>query len=126
MAETKTDRLGLRGTLALLESAYRLVGAANATGAIAAGAAFHAFEKYSDVQSFLKIAAFLFLLGVLCFAFVYAIWLFGTIELDQSLYRSDEARSEDVFLARSKQTQKELQKSTRKHFVIAILLALLS
>jgi hypothetical protein len=38
MTETKPERLGLRGRLAHFESGLRLLGGANATGAIAAGA----------------------------------------------------------------------------------------
>jgi len=61
MGEEKPERLGVKGTLALYESALRLLGAANATGLIAAGAAFHAFDKNAD----LKVMAIIFLVASL-------------------------------------------------------------
>jgi hypothetical protein len=71
MTETKSERLGLRGTLTLFESALRLLGAANATGAITAGAALHAFaqEAAAPVQNGVKLAVLLFLCGVFAFTF---------------------------------------------------------
>jgi hypothetical protein len=62
-----SERLGLRGRLAHFESTLRLLGGANTTGAIAAGAAFHAFEKNTEVQGTVKTAAALFLFGILAF-----------------------------------------------------------
>jgi hypothetical protein len=64
MGDEKNERLGLRGRIAQIESAIRLLGGANTTGAIAAGAAFHAFEKNVEVQNAVKIAALLFLFGI--------------------------------------------------------------
>jgi hypothetical protein len=90
MSEEKPERLGLRGRLAHIESTLRLLGGANATGAIAAGAAFHAFEKNVDVQNAVKAAAVLFLFGIFTFVVAYA-FLFVTIqEIDHSLHKEGE------------------------------------
>jgi hypothetical protein len=85
-----SDRLGLRGRLAHFESALRLLGGANATGAIAAGAAFHAFEKNMDVQNVVKIAAVLFLGGIFAFAMAYVGLFLCTEDIDRSLHKKDE------------------------------------
>jgi hypothetical protein len=61
MGDEKNDRLGLRGRLAHMESALRLLGGANATGAIAAAVAFHTFESHADIQNAVKTAVVLFL-----------------------------------------------------------------
>jgi hypothetical protein len=127
VTETKAERLGLRGTLSLFESTYRLVGAANATGAIAAGAAFHAFEKNGDVQSWVATAAVLFLFGILWFAIAYMLLFTTTIDMDQSLRGRDEnERPEHVLLPQNKTKVEELQKSARKYFVGAVVMGSLS
>jgi hypothetical protein len=70
----------------LFESAIRLVGTANATGVIAAGAAFHTFAQASShaayFQGLVKLAAILFLLGVVGFAVAYSSWVQTTVEFD--------------------------------------------
>jgi len=89
MTETP-GRLGLRGRLANFESTLRLLGGSNATGAIAAGAAFHAFEKNADVQSAVKTAAVLFLFGIFTFVIGYAGLFLTTHDIDHSLHQKDE------------------------------------
>jgi hypothetical protein len=71
MSNAKPERYGWRGTLGLYEGALRLVGGANATGAIATGVAYHSFSANVSVQGTIKFAGVLFLLGILSFAFAY-------------------------------------------------------
>jgi uncharacterized protein YqhQ len=54
--------------IAIYSSGLRLVGTANATGALAAGAAFQAFEKRPEAQSSLKIIIGFFFAGIVAFA----------------------------------------------------------
>jgi hypothetical protein len=48
-------------------ASLRLLGAANATGALAAGAAYQAFDKKPDGQSTIKVLIVVFLMGVMLF-----------------------------------------------------------
>jgi hypothetical protein len=90
MSDEKPERLGLRGRLAHIESTLRLLGGANATGAIAAGAAFNVFKDTADVQNAVKTAAVLFLFGIFTFVIAYAA-LFMTVEdIDHSLHKEGE------------------------------------
>jgi len=66
------QRLDLKGLFDVYQSTLRLIGAANATGAITAGAAFHALDKSPEAQHFIEIEALIFLMGVLFFAASYA------------------------------------------------------
>jgi hypothetical protein len=120
MPNTKSERLGLRGTLTLFESAFRLVGGANATGAIASGVAYHAFSANADVQSTIKWAAILFLVGVMTFTVSYVLWLMASIDLDRSL------GPEENDLFQTTKSVKEHRKAGKTEFVISIFLALAS
>jgi hypothetical protein len=94
VSEEKTERLGVRGTLALFESALRLLGAANATGLLASGAAYQAFGKYSD----LKTMAMVFLAGVFAFGVGYAFWFGINFDRDHALQTPEEdARLNSLF-----------------------------
>jgi hypothetical protein len=85
-----SERLGLRGTLDLISSAFRTAGTANATGAITAGASYRFFSDKPDIQWAIKYIALVFLFGVATFAVSYIMLLLATIEVDQSLARSSE------------------------------------
>jgi hypothetical protein len=52
----------------IYNSALRLIGAANATGTLAAGAAFQAFEKRPEAQSSIKIIIGFFFAGIVAFS----------------------------------------------------------
>src|SRR5215470_14144629 len=94
MGEEKPERLGVKGTLALYESALRLLGAANATGLLSAGAAFYVFDKNTD----LKVMAVIFLVGIIAFGVGYIFWVIVNIDLDHALQGSgDDARVETLF-----------------------------
>ena len=122
----KSDRLGLRGRLTHFESALRLLGGANATGAIAAGAAFHAFDKNVDVQSWLKLSAVLFLFGIFTFVIAYITWFVTVLEIDQALYKDGEPEwPDDLFMRRPKTTD-ESKASAKNTFVVMVLVGLLS
>jgi hypothetical protein len=58
------------------------VGAANATGVIAAGAAFQAFEKIPAAQPYIKYVVLVFLLGVFAFTFSAATLFFAQSEFN--------------------------------------------
>jgi hypothetical protein len=75
--------LSLKETFDIYNSTLRLVGAANATGAIAAGAAFQAFEKIPGAQPHIKNVMLVFLFGVLLFTFSSATLFIAQSELDR-------------------------------------------
>src|ERR1700730_13236133 len=81
-----SERLGLRGTLDLISSAFRTAG----TGAITAGASYRFFSDKPDIQWAIKYFTLVFLFGVVTFAVSYIMLLLATIEVDQSLARSSE------------------------------------
>jgi hypothetical protein len=60
--------LKFKGLMDIWTASLRLLGAANATGALAAGAAFQAFDKKPEAQSTIKVLVVLFLMGVMLFA----------------------------------------------------------
>jgi hypothetical protein len=90
MGDEKNDRLGLRGRLAHMESALRLLGGANATGAIAAGVAFHTFENNADIHNAMKASLSLFLFGVFAFTIAYAALFVATEDIDRSMHKQGE------------------------------------
>jgi hypothetical protein len=90
MGDEKSERLGLRGRLAHMESALRLLGGANATGAIAAAVAFHTFENNAVIQIAVKTAAVLFLFGIFTFTIAYAALFLATEEIDRSMHKQGE------------------------------------
>jgi hypothetical protein len=77
-------RLRLKGLLEFYAATLRIVGAANATGAIASGVAFQAFEKLPGAQPAIKNIAIAFLLGVFAFAISH-LALFLT-QMEMNLY----------------------------------------
>jgi hypothetical protein len=95
--DPKSERLGVRGTFAVYDSALRLVGGASATGFLAAGAALHAFDK-ADIQECLKRIAILFVVGVLMFTFAYIGWFMTVIYIDWALQNTDEEAPEEVWI----------------------------
>jgi hypothetical protein len=62
--------LSLKETFDIYNSTLRLVGAANATGAIAAGAAFQAFEKIPGAQPHIKNVMLVSIWGALVYFLV--------------------------------------------------------
>jgi hypothetical protein len=98
--DPKSERLGLRGTFAVYDSALRLLGGANATGALAAGVAFHAFDGKADIQGSLKTIAVLFLLGVLMFSVAYVCWFTTVFYIDWAQRKAGEEAPEDVWFPR--------------------------
>jgi hypothetical protein len=125
MADTRSERLGVRGTLTLFESTLRLLGGANATGAIASGAALHAFAQNADVQGSIKLAGLFFLFGVLMFVGGYIAMLITTLEMDFSLRKPGETGAEEVFPIQKK-TPEESRKSALRHLGALILAGVLS
>jgi hypothetical protein len=127
MGEEKSDRLGLRGRLAHIDSTLRLLGGANATGAIAAGAAFHAFEKNADVQNAVKAAAVLFLVGVLAFAIAYTFLFFGTHDIDHSLHKDGEPTwPEYLFWESPTKSAEQYRKQAKFELVVMVFSGLAS
>jgi hypothetical protein len=126
MTETKSERLGLKGRIAHLESALRLIGGANATGAIAAGAAFHAFAQNADVQSSVKLAAVLFLFGIFTFVIAYMGLFMMTLDIEHSLHKEgDETWPEYLFWKPAKSAA-EYRAAAKKEFGVAIFVGLAS
>jgi hypothetical protein len=126
MSEEKPERLGLRGRLAHFESTLRLLGGANATGAIAAGAAFHAFEKNVDVQNAVKTAAILFLFGVFTFATAYAFLFFTTHDIDHSMHADGKPTWPDYLTWVPTKSAEEYRKQAKWEFIVAMFSGLAS
>jgi uncharacterized membrane protein YhaH (DUF805 family) len=126
MSEEKPERLGLRGRLAHLESTLRLLGGANATGAIAAGAAFHAFDKNMDVQNAVKVAAVLFLFGIFTFAVAYASLFMATHDIDHSLHKEGEATWPEFLFWVPTKSPEQYKKQAKWEFIVAMLSGLAS
>jgi hypothetical protein len=122
MADIKPDRLGQRGVLALIESAYKLVGGANATGALASGVAYHAFHLNAGVQGTIRNCAIAFLLGTMTFTIAYAVLITASIDLDRSL---DGPSGYDDLLLTNK-TQAALRKSGKNQLLMSMFIALIS
>jgi hypothetical protein len=126
MTDERSNRLGLRGRLAHFESGLRLLGGANATGAIAAGVAYHAFAASPDFQSWVKVSALLFLLGIFTFVIAYMGWFITTLEIDHALHTADEPVWPNYpFLTPSK-TAEEYQSDAKKTFIMMGLAGLVS
>jgi hypothetical protein len=124
--DPKSERLGVGGTFAIYDSALRLLGGANATGALAAGVAFHAFDGKADIQESLKTIAVLFLLGVLMFSVAYACWLTTRFYIDWALRKAgEEAAPEDVWFPRVK-TFEQNRRDARIGFLVMVLTGLAS
>lgn len=119
MTDTKSERLGGRGRIAQFESALRLLGGANATGAIAAGAAFHAFAQNADVQSSVKLAAILFLFGIFTFVFAYAFLFFTTFDIEHSLYKIDEPTWPEYLFWKPTKSAEDYRKTAKREFIVA-------
>jgi hypothetical protein len=126
VADEKSERLGLRGRLALIESALRLLGGANATGAIAAGVAFHAFEKNAEVQSSVKIAALLFLFGIFTFAIAFMSLFMATYDIDSSLHKEGEPTWPEYLFWVPIKSAEEYRKAGKREFVASALIGLVS
>jgi hypothetical protein len=126
MTDTKSDRLGLRGTLAHFESGLRLLGGANATGAIAAGVAYQAFAQNADVQSLVKMSATLFLFGILTFVIAYMSWFMMTLDVDCALHKADEPVWPNYLFWTPSKTAEEYRSHGKKMFMVMGLVGALS
>jgi hypothetical protein len=123
MSEEKPERLGVKGTLALLESALRLLGAANATGLLASGAAYHAFGKHSD----LKTMAMVFLAGVVAFGVGYAFWFGINFDLDHALQKpEDDARLTTLFPGLKNKDEEQSLRSAKNGAIVMYTAGLVS
>jgi hypothetical protein len=123
---TETDRLGLRGRLASLESTIRLLGGANTTGAIAAGAAYHAFEKNAEIQNAVLTAAVFFLFGILTFVFAYAALFFTTHDIDHSMYKEGEPSWPEYLFWKPTKTAEEYKTAAKRELTVTVFGALAS
>jgi hypothetical protein len=121
MSDEKPQRLGLRGRLTHLESTLRLLGGANATGAIAAGAAFHAFKELPEVQGSVKLAGLLFLGGIFTFAIAYVGLFLATHSIDQSLHNKDEPTWPDHLWWVPTKTAEEYKTEAKWEFAVGLL-----
>jgi len=126
MTGEKSERLGLRGRLAHIESALRLLGGANTTGAIASGAALHAFETNVHVQGTIKTVAALFLGGVFTFVISYVGLFIATDDIDHSLHKEGEPTWPEYLWWRPLKSAEEYRKSAKRAFAISAISALVS
>ena len=126
MATKKPDRLGLRGRIAHFDSALRLLGGANATGAIASGAAFHAFAQNADVQTSVKVSAVLFLFGIFTFVIAYMAWFIAILDIDHALHEGDEPLWPEYLFWSPTKTAEEYRSAAKWAFGVSMLLGLAS
>jgi hypothetical protein len=112
------DKLDLNGMFDLISSTFRLVGTANATGAIAIGAGFQTFEKM-DSLSFARIVILLFLFGVAAFVAGYCFLLAARLELDGYLSSKTAERADWEQLFRLK---RGTLSGAKRSFTTAVLL----
>ncbi len=126
MSGEKAERLGLRGRLAHIESTLRLLGGANATGAIAAGAAFQAFKETAEIQGAVKAAAVLFLFGIFTFVVAYAGLFFATHDVDHSMLKPGEETWPEYLWWNAGKTPEEYKTAAKSEFVVAVFGALAS
>ena len=118
MSDEKPKRLGLRGRLASFESTLRLLGGANATRAIAAGAAFHAFDKNMDVQNAVKGAAVLFLFGIFTFVIAYAFLFFTIHDIDHSMHKEGESTWPEYLFWVPNKSAEEYKKAAYREYIV--------
>ena len=119
MADRKSERLGVRGKLAHFESGLRLLGTANTTGAIAAGAAFHAFAQNADVQNSVKLAALLFLFGIFTFVIAYVFLFFTILNIEHSLYKRGESTWPRYLFGKPTKSAEDYRKAAETGFTVA-------
>ena len=115
--------LSLKETFDIYNSTLRLVGAANATGAIAAGAAFQAFEKIPGAQPYIKNVVLVFLFGVLLFTFSSATLFIAQSELDRYFAASrtkERADWEKIISGITKPPETHLR-DAKKNWIVALL-----
>jgi hypothetical protein len=104
----------LRDTFDEAASALRMLGTANATGALAAGAAFQGFAARPEIQQSIKIAALAYLFGILMFAMSYLLLLSASQEADFFLHALKErAEWEQSFWQLKKKPEIYLKLSRR-------------
>jgi hypothetical protein len=103
-----------------MDSALRLLGGANATGAIAAGVTFHTFEKNADIQNALKLAAVLFLFGICTFTITYAALYVATHDLDHSLHKEGEETWPDYLFWVPTKSPEEYKKTAYRELVVVV------
>jgi hypothetical protein len=125
MTDSKSDRLGLRGNIAIFDSSLRLLGGANATGAIASGVAYHAFNSITQIQILIKVGGILFLFGVFTFALAYTFLVVATIDIDRSLRVEEKEGPEHEFFP-TNLTAKTYQKTAKVTHGLAALLGVVS
>ena len=120
--DPKSERLGVRGSFAIYDSTIRLLGGANATGALAAGAAFHTFDGRADLQGDVKAIACLFLLGVGMFTIAYLCWFITVFSVDQALAAQEEAPA-DIwrFSRRRPRTFEQNRRAARTGYLLMVI-----
>jgi len=121
--------LGLKGLFDIYQSTLRLVGAANATGAIAAGAAFHSLDKIPEAQSFIKYVALVFLMGVLAFTVSYLGLFIAELEINNYLaatQTTERAEWEKIVLGIIKEPPTKHLLEAKKTWIAMVLAGTLS
>jgi hypothetical protein len=122
-------RLDLKGVFDVYQSTLRLIGAANATGAITAGAAFHALDKTPEAQQFIKVEALIFLMGVLFFAASYAGLFIALAQINNYLaatQTTERTEWEKIFIGPAKDTPDKYLSEAKTSWIGAVLFGLCS
>jgi hypothetical protein len=109
-----------------MESALRLLGGANATGAIAGGVAFHAFESNMEIQSAVKSAAVLFLFGIFAFVIAYVAFFVTVEDIDHSLHKEGEPTWPDYLFLVPTKSAEQYKSTAKQEFIVAIFCGLAS
>jgi hypothetical protein len=118
--------LDLTGLFDAFNSALRLLGTANATGAIAVGAGFQVFEKVAGAQTYIKVVVLIFLFGVLAFTFSYVGLFSARMEFDRYLAQKTKEHAEWEEIFRSSKGRRPTLSEVRKRWVVALLSGLVS
>jgi hypothetical protein len=88
MTEDGEDKF--KAFIEIYKSGLRLVGAANATGLLAAGAAYQAFEKRSEAQSSIRTIIVFFFAGVVAFIIAQMFMFLLQVYMDNYFRRQSE------------------------------------
>lgn len=118
--------LGLKELFDVYQPTLRLVGAANATGAITAGAAFHALP---EAQWYVKYVALIFLMGVFFFAASCAGLFFAQMHINSylvAIQTADRTEWEKIFVGTIKTPPDEHLSEAKKAWIATVLFSLCS
>ena len=124
--DAQSQKLGLRGVLEVYTTSARMVGTANATGAIAGGVAFNALGQNTLLQGSIKVAIGLFLAGILAFTISYVALMIGTIQMDNYFMASKDLSDWEKVIWPQKKKPNVFLTSARRNIIAGLAMGFLS